>query len=80
MAGSLYVWSIALAFTASIGGALAWTLAAQRLSVALSAQLVVMEAVFGTLLGLAVHRRWPTIADLMGMNSLFVGNVIAVRI
>ena len=78
-AGSLYVWSVALAFTASIGGALAWTLAAQRLPVALSAQLVVMEAVFGTLLGLAVHRRWPTFSELLGMGSLFVGVVIAIR-
>lgn len=80
LAGSLYVWSVALALTASIGGALAWTIAAQRLPVALSAQLVVLEAVFGTILGLAVHQRWPTFPELSGMSSLFAGVVIAIRL
>lgn len=79
-AGSLYTWSIALALTASIGGALAWTVAAQRLPVALAAQLVVMEAVFGTILGLAVHRRWPSLAEAVGMSGLFVGVVVAIRV
>jgi drug/metabolite transporter (DMT)-like permease len=80
VAGSLYAWSIALALTASIGGALAWTIAAQRLPVVLTAQLVIMEAVFGTILGLAVHRRWPSLAETAGMSSLFVGVVIAIRV
>lgn len=80
VAGSLYVWSLVLALTASIGGALAWTIAAKRLPVALSAQLVVMEAVFGAMLGLAVHRRWPTPAELLGIGVLLGGVILAIRV
>jgi drug/metabolite transporter (DMT)-like permease len=80
VAPPLYTWSIALALSASIGGALAWTIAARRLPVSLAAQLVVMEAVFGTVLGLAVHKRWPTILEAAGMAVLIAGVVAAIRV
>jgi drug/metabolite transporter (DMT)-like permease len=80
VAAPLYLWSIALALSASIGGALAWTIAARRLPVSLAAQLVVMEAVFGTVLGLIVHRRWPTIAEATGVAVLIAGVVAAIRV
>lgn len=79
VAGSLYLWSISLAFLASVGGALAWTFAAQRLPVALSAQLIVSETVFGTIFGLAVHGCWPTTTDILGIVFLVAGVVTAIH-
>lgn len=73
------VWSIVLGVISLFGGALAWTVASQRLPVALSAQLIVSESVFGTILGLAVHGRWPTLAEACGSAILTVGVVIAIR-
>lgn len=79
-AAPLYIWGVSLAFLASVGGALAWTIAAQRLPVALSAQLIVMETVFGAIFGLAVHGRWPTPAEVVGMTVLVGGVVTAIHI
>ena len=80
VAASLYVWGTLLALTASLGGAFAWTFASQRLPVALSAQLITMETVFGTLLGLLVRRRWPTLVEGFGMIVLLAGVVTTIRI
>jgi drug/metabolite transporter (DMT)-like permease len=79
-AAPLYLWGTSLAILASIGGALAWTFASQRLPVALSAQLIAMETVFGTAFGLLVHGRWPTLAEGLGMTLLIIGVVIGIRI
>jgi drug/metabolite transporter (DMT)-like permease len=80
VAGSLYLWSISLAMLASVGGALAWTFAAKRLPVALSAQLIVSETVFGTIFGLAVHGRWPTPTDILGIAFLIAGVMTAIHV
>lgn len=79
-ASALYVWGTALALTASIGGALAWTYASQRLPVALSAQLITMETVFGTVFGLMVRHRWPTLLEGVGMTVLLAGVVITIQV
>ncbi len=79
VAAPLYFWGTALAILASVGGALAWTIAAQRLPVALSAQLIVSETVFGTIFGLATHGRWPTLTETSGMTVLIMGVVMAIR-
>lgn len=80
VASSLYIWGTVLALTASLGGALAWTFASQRLPVVLSAQLITMESVFGTTLGLLIRRRWPTLMESVGMIVLLAGVVITIRI
>jgi drug/metabolite transporter (DMT)-like permease len=80
MAAPLYLWGFVLAMLASIGGALAWTIASQRLPVALSAQLITMETVFGTVLGLLIRHRWPTVAEGVGMTVLLVGVVVTIRV
>jgi drug/metabolite transporter (DMT)-like permease len=80
VAAPLYIWGTVLALTASLGGALAWTFASQRLPVAISAQLITMETVFGTILGLLIRRRWPTLAEGVGMIALFAGVVTTIRI
>jgi drug/metabolite transporter (DMT)-like permease len=79
-AAPLYIWGTVLALTASLGGALAWTFASQRLPVALSAQLITMETAFGTVLGLLIRRRWPTVLECVGMIALLAGVVTTIRI
>jgi drug/metabolite transporter (DMT)-like permease len=80
VAEPLYIWGTSLAGIASVGGALAWTYAAQRLSVALSAQLITMEIIFGTIFGLLVHHLWPTRAESFGMTLLLMGVLAVIRI
>lgn len=80
IAAPLYLWGALLAILASVGGAFAWTVAAQRLPVALSAQLIVSETVFGTIFGLAAHGRWPTLTEIGGIAVLTAGVVIAIRV
>jgi drug/metabolite transporter (DMT)-like permease len=77
---SFLLGSTLLAVISLFGGALAWTVASQRLPVALSAQLIVSESVFGTAFGLAVHGRWPTLAEACGSAILTVGVIIAIQV
>jgi drug/metabolite transporter (DMT)-like permease len=79
-AGPLLLWSAGLAVFANMGGALAWTFASQRLPVALAAQMITLEPVAATILGSAVHRRWPSLMELLGMAILLVGVIIAIRL
>jgi drug/metabolite transporter (DMT)-like permease len=76
----LGLWGAGLALFANVGGAMAWTFASQRLPVALSAQLITMEPTSATILGLLVHRRWPTVAEAAGMALLLCGVLIAIRL
>jgi drug/metabolite transporter (DMT)-like permease len=80
VAAPLILWSAVLAVFANFGGAMAWTFASQRLPVALSAQLIVMEPTSATMLGLFVRRRWPAPAEVVGMVVLLVGVIIAIGI
>ncbi len=80
IAAPLYIWGAVLALTASLGGAFAWTFASQRLPVALSAQLITMETVFGTTLGLLIRRRWPTLGEGVGMIVLLAGVAATIHI
>ena len=75
-AAPLYLWGVSLAIFASVGGALAWTLAAKRLPMTLCAQLIVSETVFGTVFGLAAHGRLPTLKEAGGI-ALLTGGVVA---
>lgn len=79
-AAPLYIWGTVLALTASLGGAWAWTFATRRLPVALSAQLITMETVFGTALGLLVRHRWPTLIETIGMIVLLAGVITTIGI
>jgi drug/metabolite transporter (DMT)-like permease len=80
VAGPLIMWSAGLAIFANVGGAMAWTFAAKRLPVALSAQMITMEPTSATILGLLVHRRWPSVAEVLGMITLLIGVIIAIGI
>jgi drug/metabolite transporter (DMT)-like permease len=79
-AAPLYICAAGSSLLVNIGGSLGWTIASQRLPVALAAQLITMEPTFGTLLGLLVHHRLPTLAEGFGMTLLLVGVVVAIRV
>ncbi len=79
-AGPFLLWAAGLAIFANVGGAMAWTFASQRLPVALAAQMITMEPTSATILGLLVHRRWPTVMEVLGMIVLLVGVIIAIGI
>jgi drug/metabolite transporter (DMT)-like permease len=72
------VWVVCLGVLVNVGGAFAWTMASQRLPVALAAQLITLEPTFGTF-GLSMARRWPTVAEVAGMIVLLAGVLIAIR-
>ncbi|WP_416424312.1 DMT family transporter [Pseudomonas sp. App30] len=64
-----------LAVVASILGAGAWTIASQRLPITLASQLLSMEMVFATCLGLAFHHRYPTVPEAIGIGLIVLGVV-----
>ncbi|BAN49178.1 DMT family transporter [Metapseudomonas resinovorans] len=76
--GHLYLPAFLLAAVASIGGAWAWTIASQRLPITLASQLISMEVVFATCLGLLFHLRWPTPLEALGIALIVVGVVKAI--
>lgn len=77
-AAPLILWAAGLALFANLGGALAWTFASQRLPVALAAQMITLEPTSAAILGLLVHRRWPSAIEVCGMTLLLVGVIIAI--
>lgn len=74
----LYLPALMLAAVASIGGAWAWTIASQRLPITLASQLLSMEMVFATCLGLFFSHRWPTAPEVFGIALIVVGVVKAI--
>lgn len=79
-AGSFYLWGISLALMATVCGVWAWNVASRSLPVALAAQLIVSETVFGVVGGLVVHARWPTTMEVAGVAVLIAGVVLAIRV
>jgi drug/metabolite transporter (DMT)-like permease len=76
--GHLYLPALMLAAVASIGGAWAWTIASQRLPITLASQLLSMEMVFATCLGLLFSHRWPTAPEVLGISLIVLGVVKAI--
>lgn len=79
-AASLYIWAALLAVLVNIAGGFAWAFASKQLPVVLAAQLITMEPTFGTVFGLSIRRRWPTVAEGVGMILLVAGVVFAVQL
>ncbi len=79
MAGPLYAWALVIALMSSVIGAWAWNAATQRLPMALSGQLISLEAVFAAVLGLVFHARLPTLMEAAGLVAVLMGAALAVR-
>ncbi|WP_460135834.1 DMT family transporter [Pseudomonas sp. S1_E04] len=79
-AGPLYAWSLVIAVMSTVVGAWAWNAATRRLPMVLSGQLIALESLFATLLGLWFQGRWPTPMEAAGLTAVLAGVVMAVRI
>jgi len=66
-------WSLATGLLSSWLATYLWSLAAQRLSVALSAQLIVSETLFALLFGFLLAARWPSAFEASGAALLVAG-------
>jgi drug/metabolite transporter (DMT)-like permease len=75
----LLVWALATGILGSWIAQLMWTIASQRLPLALSAQLIVSETLFALLYGFAWETRWPTPTEWTGGALLLAGVVLGVR-
>ncbi|WP_417691970.1 DMT family transporter [Pseudomonas sp.] len=80
LAGPLYAWGLFIALMSSVVGAWAWNAASRRLPMVLSGQLISLESLFATILGLMFHQRLPTLWETSGLAGVLVGVVVAVRI
>ncbi|MDD2030544.1 EamA family transporter [Pseudomonas sp. FP1154] len=80
VAGPLYAWGLFIALMSSVVGAWAWNAASRRLPMVLSGQLISLESLFATILGLMFHQRLPTLWETSGLAGVLVGVVVAVRI
>lgn len=80
VAGPLYAWGLFIALMSSVVGAWAWNAASRRLPMVLSGQLISLESLFATILGLVFHQRLPTLWETSGLAGVLVGVVVAVRI
>ncbi|WP_213941362.1 DMT family transporter [Pseudomonas sp. dw_612] len=80
VAGGLYLWGLVIAVMSSFVGAWAWNSASRRLPMVLSGQLISLESLFATVLGLFFQGRLPTLLEAAGLAAVLVGVVMAVRI
>ena len=72
-------WALVLGMAASWIATWCWSIASNRLPLALTAQLIVAETVFGLIFGLMLDRRWPTIAEGSGALLQIAGVLLAVN-
>ena len=79
-AGALYAWSLLIAVMSTVVGAWAWNAATRRLPMVLSGQLIALESLFASLLGLWFHARGPSLLEAAGLAAVLLGVVMAVRI
>jgi drug/metabolite transporter (DMT)-like permease len=79
-AWQVYLWAFLLASVASTGGAWAWNFATSRLPMVLTGQLISLETLFATALGLLAQHRLPGLMECLGITTLVGGAVLAVRI
>lgn len=73
-------WTLLLGIPGAWAATWFWVIAARRLSLALSAQLVVTESLFGLAYGFVYLGRLPTLIEGIGSALQIVGVVMAVRL
>lgn len=75
-AGAFLAWCVVMGLGGSWAATWCWVVASRRLPLALSAQLIVGETVFGLTYGFVYQARWPTLPEALG-SLLQVGGVAA---
>jgi drug/metabolite transporter (DMT)-like permease len=73
------LWAVLTGVIASWVAQYFWTVASQKLPLALSAQLIVAETLFALLYGFAFEQRWPSAAEWIGGGLLIAGVLLGVR-
>jgi drug/metabolite transporter (DMT)-like permease len=73
------IWALVMGTAASWFANLFWTVAAKRLSVALTGQLIVSETLFGLFFAFIYARRAPTLLEGVGAAIMILGVILAVR-
>ncbi|MHC6226344.1 DMT family transporter [Pseudomonas sp. X10] len=76
----LYGWALLIGVASSLIGAGAWNIATRHLPMVLSGQLIALESVFATLMGLAFVGRAPSLFEVMGLVLVVAGTVRAIRL
>lgn len=73
-------WALVMGVAGSWGATWCWSIASQRLPLALSAQLIVAETIFGLVYGFAFEGRLPVHAEWIGAALQLVGVAAAVTV
>jgi drug/metabolite transporter (DMT)-like permease len=74
------VWALLMGLAGSWFATWCWVFASRRLPIALAAQLIVAETVFGLIYGFVFEGRWPTPAEGIGSALQFIGVGVAIAI
>jgi drug/metabolite transporter (DMT)-like permease len=77
---NFFIWAVVLGIAGSWVATLCWSVASRTLPLALAAQLVVSETVFGLLYGFVYEGRWPVIAEFTGIGLELAGVIVAIHI
>ncbi|MCA0400513.1 MAG: DMT family transporter [Proteobacteria bacterium] len=80
LAGPLWFWALVTGAVSSWLATYFWVIASNRLSVALSAQLIVSETIFGLVYGFFLEARWPQSYEWLGSLLLFAGVLAGIRV
>ena len=71
-------WALVMGLAGSWFATWCWAIASRRLPLALSAQLIVAETIFGLLYGFTFEGRWPTAAEWIGSGLQLIGVSVAI--
>lgn len=74
------VWALVMGVAGSWFATWCWVVASRRLPLALAAQLIVAETVFGIAYGFVFEGRFPTPAEAIGVATQFVGVCSAIAV
>lgn len=78
--GRFVLWALLMGLAGSWFATWCWVLASRHLPLALSAQLIVAETVFGLIYGFLFEQRWPTPPEWTGMALQLTGVTIAIAV
>ncbi|AGZ35276.1 EamA/RhaT family transporter [Pseudomonas sp. SWI6] len=76
----LYGWAALIGVSSSLVGAAAWNIATRHLPMVLSGQLIALESVFASLMGLAFVGRAPSALETAGLLLVLAGTARAIHI
>jgi drug/metabolite transporter (DMT)-like permease len=74
------LWVLIMAIAGSWLATFCWVVASRRLPLALSAQLIVAETMFGLVLGFLYEQRWPSMPEWLGCGLQCVGVIAAIAV